>query len=362
MPGVDYRTAAGRTMTGLMAIMADAQYQTAKARGDAIADAVLARGVPNRVPYGYRRNADQVTGVKTDPTRDGKALVPDEATAPIVRRIFALRRDGYAWSAIVETLNEAGVPAPSGRLWVTSSLSTIVRNEVYTLALVLLGKRRVEAAHEALVTATAWRRAQSVRPVIRNGNLVAGIAGGLLECSGCGRPLATIGTNHSKPGYDCRRMTSDGPCPRPVYVAKAVCDAFVHDAVRDALGSVDVHLVSSAREIEQARQAVDRARSERKAFARFASALDEEDFRSGYDERRKREAEAAHLYDDLLANAADAEDMPSSPDAYDALDLTHQRRVALSLIERIIVSPPLTRSVRDRVIEDRLALEWKRGG
>jgi site-specific DNA recombinase len=202
MPGVDYRTAAGRTMTGLMAVMSDAQYMTAKARGDAIADAVLARGVPNRVPYGYRRNADPVTGVKTDPDRDGKALVPDDVldkhgnvvggTARVARRIFEMRGDGYAWSVIVRTLNEAGVPAPNGRQWVTSSLSTIIRNEAYT-GLVRLKKRRVEGAHEPLVTPARWRRVQSARPVVRNGNLVAGIAGGLLECSGCGQPLSVIG-------------------------------------------------------------------------------------------------------------------------------------------------------------------------
>ena len=62
MPGVDYRTAAGRTMTGLMAVMSDAQYQTAKARGDAIAELTFKRGVPNRVPYGYRPQRRPVRG------------------------------------------------------------------------------------------------------------------------------------------------------------------------------------------------------------------------------------------------------------------------------------------------------------
>jgi hypothetical protein len=225
---------------------------------------------------------------------------------------------------------------------------------------VRLGKRRVEGAHEPLVSAAHWRRVQSVRPVIRNGSLVAGIAGGLLVCASCGKPLSMIGSNHSRPSYGCRRMTSAGSCPRPVHVSAPVADEFVHDAVRDVLTRRDVHLVSSARELEQARHALERARAERKAFVKFTSVLDEDDFRAGYAERQEQEAAAAHAYDELLAQASDAEDMPTSPDAYDALDLKHQRRVAQSLIEGIVVSPPLTRSVRDRRIEDRFALTWKR--
>lgn len=361
-PEVDYRTDEGRMLTGMKAVMGEVPSLSARRRSRRIADETVARGVPNRVPYGYRRNAD-VHGVKTDPARDAKALVPDEATAPIVRRIFEMRADGYAWAKIVSSLNEAGVPAPNGGQWTGSSLSTIVRNIAYT-GVVRLGGRRLEGAHEPLVSVTQRKRAQSARPVVRNGNLVAGIAGSVLECSGCGKPLSVIGTDRSrKPTYGCRRQTSAGACPRPVYVSKEVCDAYVHDAVRAALASRDLHLVSSARELEQARVALERASAEKSAFVRNASALDEEDFRIGYEERRAREAEAAAVYNELLAHAADADEMPTDAAAYDALDLTHQRRVARSLIERIVVGPPTARAPRDRaVIERRLALEWKRGG
>jgi DNA invertase Pin-like site-specific DNA recombinase len=153
MPGVDYRTPTGRMVTGMMAVVSDAQYQSAKVRSDNLAEIVLARGVPNRVPFGYRRNGRELDGqiVKTDPARDMKAVVPDEHTAPIVRRIFQMRIDGYGTTGIVHALNEAGVPAPNGGAWVASSVGTLLKNESY-LGIVRLGDRRVEGAHEALVS------------------------------------------------------------------------------------------------------------------------------------------------------------------------------------------------------------------
>lgn len=356
MEHIDYRTPIGRSVFGGMAQASEQVYFAAKSRGDNIADAVIARGVPNRVPYGYRRNADE-HGVKTDPDRDSKALVPDEQAAAIVRRIFRMRLDGNGWAVIVRTLNEAGVPAPNGGGWVQSSVRGIVENETYT-GVVILGKRRIEGAHEALVTPARWRRVQSTRTVGRTGNYVAGIAGGLLVCSTCGLPLSVVRSGKGRASYGCRRLSSAGRCTRPVYVSKVAADEYVHDAVRDVLSRGTVHLVSSARELEQARRALDRARAEREAFVKVSSALDEADFTAGYAQRKEKETNAAHIYDELLARAADAEDLPTSAAAYDALDLTHQRRVAHSLIARIVVVAPLSRS-KFAPIDERFALDWK---
>jgi DNA invertase Pin-like site-specific DNA recombinase len=361
-PEIDYRTDEGRMLTGMKAVMGEVPSLAARTRGRRIADLTVARGVPNRVPYGYRRNAD-LMGVKTDPNRDGKALVPDEATAPIIRRIFELRLDGYGWAPIASTLNEAGVPSPAGGHWVLNGVRRIVKNEVYA-GTVVLGERRLEGAHEPLVRAADWRRAQGTpRAVIRNGRIVTGIAGGLLVCTGCDRPLTATGANSKGYlHYGCRAVTGEGRCPRPVYVSKARADEYVEEAVRDALSSVgELGIVASARELEVARLAVERARAEKEAFVKNASILDADDFRAGYETRKARELEAAQVYDDLAARAADAAEMPSSPAAFNALPLAQQRRVAQSLIERIAVSPPLTRS-RFADVALRFDLEWKRSG
>jgi DNA invertase Pin-like site-specific DNA recombinase len=360
MPGVDYRTMQGRTMTGLMAVMADAGYMTAKARGDAIADLTIKRGVPNRVPYGYRRNADHI-GAKVDPERDAKALVPEPSTAPVVQRIFALRLDGHRLAAIVDTLDAAGVPSPRGGKWTHSTLETILRNETYTGS-VILGKRRVEGAHEALVSRVEWRRAQETDwTVTHHGAYKTGIAGGLMRCAGCERPLAVAGPP-DRLTYSCRRrQTTKGRCPRPMHVSKAVADAYVDGVIRNALRNEGVGLVASARELEEARLARDRAVQERKGWVKFKSVVEDEDWAEGYRQRKEAAAQAEHVYDELLARASEVADLPQDEAAYDALDFAGQRRVARSMIERIRVLPPLSRS-RLAPIEDRFDLDWKRPG
>lgn len=355
MPGVDYRTAAGRTMTGLMAVMSDAQYQTAKARGEAIAELTVNRGVPNRVPYGFRRNADP-SGVKTDPTRDAKALVPDETNAPTVERIFSLRCDGHRWADIVTTLNEAGVPGPRGKRWTAQTVATIVQNEVYT-GVIKLGQRRLEGAHVPLVSRSDWKRAQSRRTVSRHGRLAAGIAGGLLECSGCGGPLSVAG--YPRTTYSCRRTSNGERCPRPVHVSKYAADDFVEEAIIDLLEHGGVDLVASARELETLRAAAERATAERKAFVKLASALDPDDFRAGYDDRRAKEAECWHTYDEAAAEATDARELPADGSAWKQFDLAARRRVARSLIDGVVVSPPASHSKR-APIADRFSIRWAR--
>jgi DNA invertase Pin-like site-specific DNA recombinase len=360
MPGVDYRTMQGRTMTGLMAVMADAGYMTAKARGDAIADLTIKRGVPNRVPYGYRRNADH-SGVKVDPERDAKALVPDPSTAPIVQRIFALRLDGHRLAAIVDTLDAAGVRAPRGGRWTHSTIEGILRNEVYT-GLVKLGERRVGDAHEPLVSKVEWRRAQENDwTLTHHGAYKTGIAGGLMRCSGCGRPLAVAGPT-DRLTYSCRRrQTTKGRCPRPVHVSKAAADGYVEDAVRDVVRRGSLDILGDARDLAAAKVARDRAVAERKAYVKFQSALVEEDFAEGYAERQERAAQAEQVYEELLARASEVAELPGDEAAYDALEFADKRALARSLIARVLVAPPQSRS-RLASIEDRFALEWKRAG
>jgi hypothetical protein len=145
-----------------------------------------------------------------------------------------------------------------------------------------------------------------------------------------------------------------------MYISAPHCDEFVNDAVRAVLapeGGID--LVSNARELEAARAASERARQETEAFVKLSSAIDAEHFQAGYAERHRAEAEAAQRYDELVAVAADADDLPTDVDAYDALTLVEQRRIAKSLIARIVVNPPSPRRER-RPVEERLALQWRR--
>jgi DNA invertase Pin-like site-specific DNA recombinase len=353
-PEIDYRTDEGRMITGMKAVMGEVPSLAARKRGNRIADLTVARGVPNRVPYGYRRNADKL-GVKTDPDRDAKALVPDEPAASVVQRIFRMRVDGYRVSAIIETLDEDGVPGPSGGLWTNSSIMTIIRNEAY-IGVVKLGGRRLEGAHTPLVSKADWERAKGTRVVTHSGIYKTGLAGGLLECSGCGRPLSVSG-DPARMTYACRRRTADGRCPRPVYVSKRGADRIVEKLIIDVIEQVDVGQVATAKELTQARVAAEKATAEREAFVKVASALDPDDYLAGYQERRARESEMLTAYDELLSRAADVEALPAELTGWEALPEERKRRVARSLIDRIEVSPPFTRS-RLADVSERFTVRW----
>ena len=79
------------------------------------------------VPFGFR----------SETVASGRARVstfaPDEAAAPVVRRIFeTYARPGSSIRSIVESLNRDGAPTPSGRgSWVRGSVHRILTNPVY---------------------------------------------------------------------------------------------------------------------------------------------------------------------------------------------------------------------------------------
>lgn len=363
LPGVDYRTSAGRMVTGMMAVVGDMVGSQAKERGEKIADATIARGVPNKVSYGYRRNASNPAdpSTKTDPERDVKGLVPDPDQAAIVRRIFELRAQGHGGVSIARKLNEAGVPGPRGGRWTPGTIDKVVKNETY-LGVVTLGERRVEGAHAPLVTRTQWLRAQNTRPVVRNGRLVGGVAQGLLVCSGCERPLSPMGSgSDGRRHYGCRRESSAGVCPRPVYVSKPDADEYVIDSLDDLLAEGATFALSgAAHDLELLRVERERAQEELDAFVDVVSAS-EPSFRRGYD-RRKAAIEAAQAALDAadIANDDDLE-LPTADEWQQLVaadDVSALRRIASVLIDRITVSPPASRS-KFSPIADRFALAWQ---
>jgi site-specific DNA recombinase len=71
-----------------------------------------------KAPYGYRRDKE-----------GGLEVVPEEAA--IVRRIFALQKEGLGTKAIAARLNTEGVPTRGGRPWIFSTIHGIVHNAKY---------------------------------------------------------------------------------------------------------------------------------------------------------------------------------------------------------------------------------------
>ena len=99
-------------------------------------------------PYGYKK----------EPTNKAH-LIPDEATAPVVQKIFALYAEGYSCNRIANRLNEEGVIPPlkyrvlyrdefgasgasrASDFWNGTTVKRILKNPVY-LGHTLLGKSR----------------------------------------------------------------------------------------------------------------------------------------------------------------------------------------------------------------------------
>lgn len=359
---IDYRTDDGRAQTGMMAVMSDMAWSAASTRNKRIAEAALARGVPNRVPYGYRRNGtfdNKVLVSKIDPALDGKALVIDEGErADAVRLIFRMREARHSWEVIADELERLGVASAAGRpRWVQSALASLVRNRAY-LGLVTLGTREPVAAHEPLVAEARWNAAQSVEKVTRNGNLLGCLALGLMRCSTCGNAMSYVGATKNgrvKVRYTCRRV-STGKCGRPMSVTQAPVDAWLERWVRDGLeGAEPFAVFATARELTAARAALDVAVAARKRIVVTAAQWDPEDAETAYRAAKGAEVVAREHYDGLLARADVAAQLPESADAWNALELDDKRRVLRLLIARIEVAPPRSRS-KFEPITDRLTL------
>lgn len=180
------------------------------------------------VPYGYQRNPE-----------NAHRLVPDEETAPVVRRIFDMAVDGLGHEKIARTLALERIPTPaaySGRKtrkehytpydWNFTTVREILNNPVYlghtyqgryaTISFKIKQVERVPAdqwikvenTHEPLVTQNVWDMAhkamQSRKRSTKKGT--PHMFAGLLKCADCGFTLA----KDSRDNFTCLRYKMYG--------------------------------------------------------------------------------------------------------------------------------------------------------
>lgn len=169
-----------------------------------------------RAPYGYRK----------DPENCHKLLV-DEATAPVVKRIFEWASDHVGLNRIARNLNELGIPAPShykqatGEItspgligngkWQTRTVMKILESEVYTGDLVQ-GKTKIvdhqqvradkdnliiaKGTHEPIISHELFEAVQEYRKEVWTESkskpknpYTPNIFKGKVFCADCGRSL-----------------------------------------------------------------------------------------------------------------------------------------------------------------------------
>ena len=153
--------------------------------------------VASRTPYGYNRVMVQ-DGAKKRPT-----LEPDPDASRVIKRIFDMAEAGTGMLKIAQALNDEGIASPAGKLWSKNGIHFILRNEVYTGALVWgtngKGKDepvRVEKAFPSIVSRTRFRRVnrlmRSRAPKVAHPRRVGStyLLSGLVKCKTCNRALS----------------------------------------------------------------------------------------------------------------------------------------------------------------------------
>ena len=163
-------------------------------------------------PYGYKR----------DPL-DKHHFIIDEETAPLIRRMFAMRASGTPFRKIATTLNDEGIQPPGelyyqrqGRsdprrvnhLWNESTVKVMLRNEAYIGNMVqgkcgtlsykskkLVSKPkedwiRVEGTHEPIISREIWDTVVAIdQKRVRKSDTADGVRSiftGLVYCADCG--------------------------------------------------------------------------------------------------------------------------------------------------------------------------------
>ncbi|MGE4412188.1 MAG: recombinase family protein [Candidatus Caldatribacteriota bacterium] len=160
------------------------------------------RGFNNGTPpYGY-----QLKKVKEGSAERSKLEI-NESQAPLIKSIFTMYLEGKGIKEIAKTLNSQGHKTNKGKAWYNSSISYILKNEVYTGTL-LYGKRsrnsrfnkkndviRVEDNHPAIIDKETFTKVQDLtrirRPEIQHPREVNSkyLLSGLLYCGKCNHKM-----------------------------------------------------------------------------------------------------------------------------------------------------------------------------
>lgn len=156
-------------------------------------------------------------GMKKIEIKEGKescfTLEPDPETAPVVKLIFEMYRDGMGMTRIADKLDAMGIPAPAGGKWVPDTIPRFLKNEHY-IGKVVWNKRPTtrkvqdgeiiisrpnaeeylvyEGKHEGIIDQELWDAVQARRGTIppnkKSHNFENPLAG-LLFCRTCNRAM-----------------------------------------------------------------------------------------------------------------------------------------------------------------------------
>jgi site-specific DNA recombinase len=235
----DTRTAAGKLMLGILAAVAEFEWDSIMERSEAGTQRKLARAdgagwMGGRIPYGYRvEGKEDQARLILDDTPLGIPDFPQMTAADVVRLIYQLTvEEKQSARVIADKLNAMGVPTAFARrgldrfrhlavdkpvlhLWQGFSVTSILRNPTYK-GLRPFGRRARHPGHTtngrgtvvtysipALVSVETWDAAQRVLAshrfwTVRNEEKTRDfLLAGMLTCAACGRHYIGHGARYS---------------------------------------------------------------------------------------------------------------------------------------------------------------------
>ncbi|MGM0904200.1 MAG: recombinase family protein [Bacillota bacterium] len=172
---------------------------TRRMQGGRKDSAAEGKSITKKPPYGYIRG-------------DDLRLVPDIETAWVVKKMFEMMRDGHGRQAVANELDRLGIapPDPKRDSWSPSSITAIIKNEVY-IGTIIWGKFKSvkrngkyqrkkqprekwtmhENAHEPIVSRELFESANKAhtgrwRPSTVESKRLSNPLAGLLKCEFCG--------------------------------------------------------------------------------------------------------------------------------------------------------------------------------
>ena len=331
--------------------------------------------IASRTPYGYNRVMVQ-DGAKKRPT-----LEPDPDASRVIKRIFDMAEAGTGMLKIAQALNDEGIASPAGKLWSKNGIHFILRNEVYTGALVWGAKGkgkdepvRVEKAFPSIVSKTRFRRVnrlmRSRAPKRAHPRRVGStyLLSGLVKCKACNRALSG---QDAKSGqfayYVCQSIMKRGKdaCETPrlnarrfeeLVVGKIRSNILTESSITELVKVVDEEMDGVAREQRKRLQTVeDELEDVKRKLGRIwhvieTTDIDIADAAGRIKEHRDRQerledaaAEARAILADRRAVLDDVETITAyAKDMRDFLnqsELTERRAFIESFVKEIVVMP-----------------------
>lgn len=180
-------------------------------------------------PVGYRRKKIQVNG------QPKSTLEIVDAEAPIIKKIFTLCLQGEGAKDIATQLNRKNLKRRNGKYWDKSSVSYVLKNEVYAGTLVWKVKAsgngmvrksipaeiiKIPNAVPSIISAATFQKAQKAvadrSPKVIPPRSISSdhLLSGLLKCSKCGSSFAACSAKSGKYHYFKCQGSVKGRCPQ----------------------------------------------------------------------------------------------------------------------------------------------------